>query len=531
MYDVNAFERQVADEAVRMAGPSERVDDVAIFAAVTAAQTAWRVQPVFGALKLALAAAAVTVFGSILLAGVLTRPTRDGIPAVGASATPAATTSIQPVELPTEIPEGVESGPLGTPLGPARWVHLRGDATTLPSGLSPVPVPSGGYVTLDAPEGAPPRLWRSPDLIDWVAEPLPMAISASFANVARADDALWLKTSEPTALWRSVDSRAWTEVSLDRLPAPAPAGPWRSELGDPLTSDGVTIVPITHSPDHVLILTELGGYCCTDGEDGVYRLSSDRGEHLASVRFEDAGSGLRVIDAEDGTELARLEGMSIGFIERLASDLGIEPVHGLGVVIGHELIDVDLPRTLSEQPQVEFVIDDAGFAAYGFGQDALVHVYRSEDGRDWVETHVVGDDPGEPAEIVDIYRHPRQASVVIESEPHITEWTSSDGTAWESWHPPDEFGGAPFASGGIMLQLRFEMHPWPGWEMEADTLWYAPESGAPVAIDLSVLGMADLNGLAAKAVPISSNTLAIGADHQGAGPRDIWIITFDALAA
>ena len=34
MYDVNAFECQVADEALRMAGPSEPVDDAAVHQAM-----------------------------------------------------------------------------------------------------------------------------------------------------------------------------------------------------------------------------------------------------------------------------------------------------------------------------------------------------------------------------------------------------------------------------------------------------------------------------------------------------------------
>jgi hypothetical protein len=538
--DITPTVRAWLDETISAAPPPVDLDRAVAAAVQRTPQrhTWWRrlrsgwSLATFDATRLAVAGGIVALFGGILLAALLaTQPDAETDPAVGSTATPEAT-STQPVQLPAEIPEGVESGMLDTTLGPARWVHVRGDATTLPSGLRPVPVNGGGYITLDGSEAQPPQpLWRSSDLIDWAPEPLPMAMEAPNGKLTLADDAAWLKTSEPAALWRSEDSLAWTEVSLDRLAAPAPVGPWRLELDDPLASDGVTVVPFSHSPDHVLMLTELGGYCCTGGEDGVYRLSSDRGENLGAVRFEDTGSGLRVIDAEDGTELAFLDGATLEFIELLASDMGIPAIHGLGVVVGDELVDVGLPRAISEQSQLEFVVDDAGFAAYGLGQDGLVHVHRSEDGREWMETDIIGDDPGEPTEIVGLYKYPWQGSVVIESEPHVTEWTLGDGATWESWHPPDQFYGERFASGGIALQMRNEDGPWPGGEVQEATLWYVPRAGEPVAIDLGELGLANPDGLAFMAVPVSSNTVVLGADQQGAGPREIWIVTFDELPA
>ena len=78
MYDVTAFERQVADEARRMAGPSEPVDDAAILTGITATQSPkWRFQTMFNATKFVVAGAIVALFGSLLLAGILTEQARE----------------------------------------------------------------------------------------------------------------------------------------------------------------------------------------------------------------------------------------------------------------------------------------------------------------------------------------------------------------------------------------------------------------------------------------------------------------------
>jgi hypothetical protein len=78
MYDVDAFERQVAGEALRMAGPSEPVDDPAIFTAINATQSrTWRFRTMFNATKFVVAGAILALFGSFLLAGVVTEPARE----------------------------------------------------------------------------------------------------------------------------------------------------------------------------------------------------------------------------------------------------------------------------------------------------------------------------------------------------------------------------------------------------------------------------------------------------------------------
>lgn len=104
MDDMTAFERQVAGEFVRRAGPVRPVDAAAILAAVTAARSPeWRVQSLFSATKSVAAAAIVALFGGLLLAGVLTMPSEEQPPAVGASASP-----------PVEPTDGPGFGPAGS---------------------------------------------------------------------------------------------------------------------------------------------------------------------------------------------------------------------------------------------------------------------------------------------------------------------------------------------------------------------------------------------------------------------------------
>ena len=84
MDDMNTFERQVARDALRDAGPSLPVDAAAVFArAVPAPSPKWRFQSMFSATKFVVAGAIVALFGGFLLAGVLTQPSDESVPGGG----------------------------------------------------------------------------------------------------------------------------------------------------------------------------------------------------------------------------------------------------------------------------------------------------------------------------------------------------------------------------------------------------------------------------------------------------------------
>ena len=79
MDDMDAFERQVADEVLRGAAPPRPVDVASVFAAIPATTRSprWRFQTMFSATKFVVAGAVVALFGGFLLAGVLTTQPSD----------------------------------------------------------------------------------------------------------------------------------------------------------------------------------------------------------------------------------------------------------------------------------------------------------------------------------------------------------------------------------------------------------------------------------------------------------------------
>lgn len=85
MDDMNAFERAVADEMARRAGPLRLVDDLGIFHAVNAAAQSpdRRYRSMFTAVRFVAAGAIMALFGGFLLSGVLT--TQRAEPAPGAA--------------------------------------------------------------------------------------------------------------------------------------------------------------------------------------------------------------------------------------------------------------------------------------------------------------------------------------------------------------------------------------------------------------------------------------------------------------
>lgn len=97
MHESDAFERQIAGEMMRRAGPIRSVDDAAIWAAVVATKAPNRsIGGFLGVIRFAAAGVIVAAFGSFLLAVALTQPRdQDNRPVVGgASPSPAASTVV-----------------------------------------------------------------------------------------------------------------------------------------------------------------------------------------------------------------------------------------------------------------------------------------------------------------------------------------------------------------------------------------------------------------------------------------------------
>jgi hypothetical protein len=94
MDDMQAIEQRISREMLRRAGPSESVDDLAVFEAVAAAnrQHGWGFT-VFSALKFIAASAIVALFGGFLLSGVLLTQQGDQVVPGAATESPSPMTA------------------------------------------------------------------------------------------------------------------------------------------------------------------------------------------------------------------------------------------------------------------------------------------------------------------------------------------------------------------------------------------------------------------------------------------------------
>ena len=100
MDDMQTFERRVATEVVRGMGPSEPVDDAAIFTAITTTQSPkWRFLSMFSATRFVVAGAIVALFGGFLLASLPAPEQGQLVPAAPAS-TPEPVTAVVEAEPP-----------------------------------------------------------------------------------------------------------------------------------------------------------------------------------------------------------------------------------------------------------------------------------------------------------------------------------------------------------------------------------------------------------------------------------------------
>jgi hypothetical protein len=273
MNDKNAFERQVAGRILHHAGPIRPVDDGAIFNSITSTRApGGRFHVMFSATKFVLAGAIVALFGGFLLAGVVTQPGDDGLPAVGAPASAQAGRT-----------EATASEPM---------TDVETDAPTTTTDL----LPGTDLVTEEIAPGV------SRVLSDGLRD-----LSGHVQDVAvNAEGEVWLELGSP---------RKWSVVRLGAPGASETLGrkdPW--PLG--VTSDGVPVVS-GGGGDRVLdgatwSTTELPAYdrCALldwtsaigpDGNCWVPPFRVDGAGEVASLeRFGVDGTRTEVIGAEIG---------------------------------------------------------------------------------------------------------------------------------------------------------------------------------------------------------------------------------------
>ncbi len=222
MDDLTAFERQIRDEMRAMAGPLPRTDveDIvhtaraatSTIATTTARQ---RLQPMLNATGFVAAGVVVTLFGGFLLAGtLLTQPSDESVPAVGALA--SVPTETEPAVVASADPE-----PSLTPTsGPKTTAHadlLPGvDLVTEEVAAGVLRVVSDGI--RDLASQPIPSCWSLEDRSEQgVAQPLRYDEMSAGKVVAGLDDSIWLFWGDRFVRLGDERTGAWTAGQVPAL--------------------------------------------------------------------------------------------------------------------------------------------------------------------------------------------------------------------------------------------------------------------------------------------------------------------------
>lgn len=480
-----------------------------------------------------------------------------GVGAEGVRAQDSGNATPATVELPREIPEDITSGQLDTSLGPARWVHLSGDAETLPALLRPVPVP-GGYVSLDegghgygpCPAGEvcqfPAVLWSSPDLLRWERRPLP--VDADYAQLTLADGEYWLTVNgtfenedgsrDQPSLWRSADTLAWESVDLTHLEPPPPAAiDWRVELGTLAASGDTIVVPMTYSaqnatsflglPPHPEGEDKRGEYARLErADDGSYLVLGAYGTEHDRVRFEETDGHLRVFDEETGDELISHDGIGMDLIERWAANgESIPTEQRIAVVRDGRAGSVELPELGAGTIPWGLTLfgTDGGLRAFQTRTDGLVQTWSSADGVAWTPDELLGDEIGEPRDVQGVWIGPDGLEAVSSDGDSMARWESADGIDWQANQLP--LGVRVTRLGSVWMTLD-----------GGGLVIHTGDSPDGTVVEVGHLRLkTDTWGAGGTGTAsVSPNTVAhsVHEDEQQHGwQRDHWIITFDDLPA
>ena len=471
------------------------------------------------------------------------------------AADPDSAQRTQPTRLlPDQLPLDVPGGTIDTPLGPARWVHLRGDQEALPS--APMIGRDGllwfyGGRSAD-PSGPPdcasiePRLWTSTDAVSTRVEHR-LPVDTGYAFLTYDEGGYWLNDRGSHRgsheLWRSADLTDWDRIDVSALVPPDPRElTWNVQFGWPVTSAGVSIVPVSYAADGLgplLGLPERDVQLEAAGGAGRYvvieTLPGSGGrtmrEDIGTVRVERTAKGIRLVD-KAGTTIAELTGVGPDFIEALASGGAIYP-DGLALVDGSRMLSLTVPGLGSMNPSspgIGLLPLDPGFLAFQRAADTTIRTWRSTDGRSWIEGDRVPGPDGRPMRTQSLWagssggRHEVSVSPVEGAEeggPSVA-WSSVDGETWTV---------APQPPAGIS---------YPAVKLPAGYLAWTDSDIWSASVDgMAWMEAPELSEVITRTVPNGNGSMGGGAVGDAlvfqvaddCGTRDLWIVEFEGEAA
>jgi hypothetical protein len=430
-----------------------------------------------------------------------------------------------------DVPAGAEQGLIDTAMGPARWVHLIGDMSTLPAGYA-VTSENGVFAGQETQwdesgEETTNLRWTSSDGMHWTAETIDDPDVASPTIDEEGNGASWRMAWQPSRVLRSTDGETWEAIDLTSAIPPGPAALiWDVEPNHLASTDRATLV-------HVILRAiepfETLGWregAVTEVEPGLIGIRG-RGEEASPgrlLRLTPTDTGLRVTEEDGGAFVADLPGVSLddvsGWIEHG------QPVEDLLTVVdGDHLVTVKELRYLGD-PVVSslgtVVGRPDGFVALILDEtQGPAHLWRSEDGRRWDDLGAWDLPTGEAGGA--FYMGQVDGRFHVEYHPPGAgnldrAWRSDDGLEWdEVWTdiPPDS-NLIELTSGTIAQQ----------W-IEGGEAWWATANGTDwEPLDLSELGI--VIGQQQSSFGEAGDTAFIVVDQED-GRRDMWVLSFDTV--
>lgn len=407
-------------------------------------------------------------------------------------------------------PADPPGGTIDTPLGPARWVHLSGDATTISWPLWPMADPAGGLLWFGATEtgsedGSEPALWASEDAVS-PRHQVALPASTRFARLDVVGGAFWLTADDPQSLWRSADARIWEAIDLSNVVSPGPPElRWSAHLGTPATSGALTAIPIAWTAyddaGRLLRRPDQGGRLCLGRSARASTPSSRRVRAVTSTPVPWCAWRRRTPASASRTRRASasaVPGRSSGY---------------------------------TGYPDMVILGTEAGFTAFRLAPGGTFRAWHSGDGRAWTEGPLIGTREGEPQQVENLYRVSWPTPTVHASTVHGIDderaWETTDGVSWTAVPRVVPGGG------------YYDMHPLltGGW------LWLDGDNGvARVSTDGEswerVPGIESLTKWQTEGTDRFGSGTVVGDtlfwsvhDVEALQRHDLWVIEFDPAAA
>jgi hypothetical protein len=451
----------------------------------------------------------------------------------------------KPPDLPTptlgtDLPPGARTGTIETALGPARWVHLVGDSSTLPTeapGTMPASWAASGneapFVGLYQPEGdgrVAFERWTSVDGLRWQMEVVDTPIAGDWAIPYDGAGASWVWVLSGE-LWRSTDGEQWRQIDMTTVLPDSPAAVrWELVINDLASTATETLVSVTARATEPFGTLEWPQFPApgdvVEREPGlvVFRGSEVFARPDRLLRFEPTADGTRAIEEADGSVLVELPGVTLEDVTAWVRD-GPPVAHRLAVVDGERLLptfELDGIAPESQTSLGTMLGTPDGFLALVLDSFAgPMHLWRSEDGRSWTNlgpSAIAAEATGGELQMGASFGQFHVEEHVADGEMVAAIWHSADGFAWDKIAE-----NVPTQNRPLELDSGFLVHQ----GVEAGSAWWTSADGSTwLPLDLGGLGLTIPDVGWSHGSVGDTVFITVGEGKQ----RELWALSFDTVA-